>query len=111
MKADPAPGALYAVPESRARGEAVEPLELTLHLSAAQVAQLAAAVLALLEERFAGRIARAEPPPDDARWWSVAEVARRVDVSRRTVYRALASGALAGEHVGSRWRIRPTAVT
>src|SRR5215211_8344982 len=51
--------------------------------------------------------------PDDAsveRWLTVEEVAGLVRTCRRTVYRALHSGELAGEKVGPLWRIRPSAV-
>ncbi|MCA1679169.1 MAG: helix-turn-helix domain-containing protein [Actinobacteria bacterium] len=40
----------------------------------------------------------------------MSEVAERVGACERTVYRALRSGALVGERLGSRWRIRPVAV-
>ena len=43
-------------------------------------------------------------------WLTVDEVSRMARLSHRTVYRALRSGALAGEKVGALWRIRPTAV-
>ena len=44
------------------------------------------------------------------RWLTVEEVAGLVRTCRRTVYRALHSGELAGEKVGPLWRIRPSAV-
>lgn len=53
---------------------------------------------------------RNEPPRDDGGWLKVCEVADRVGASTKTVYRALKSGALAGERLGSHWRIRPEAV-
>lgn len=46
----------------------------------------------------------------DPGWLRVSDVARRVGASERTVYRALRSGALAGERLGAHWRIRPESV-
>lgn len=46
----------------------------------------------------------------DDRWLKVSEVAERVGACERTVYRALRSGALAGERLGAHWRTRPSAV-
>ena len=48
--------------------------------------------------------------PDGQSWLRVSEVARNVGASKRTVYRALRSGALAGERLGAHWRIRPASV-
>ena len=50
------------------------------------------------------------PPPAAGGWLTVDEVSRMARLSHRTVYRALRSGALAGEKVGALWRIRPAAV-
>lgn len=76
-------------------------------------AALAAAVDAKLDALVAERLTGATPESAPG-WLSVAEVATLVGVSRRTVYRALRSGALIGHRAGgagSRWHIRPDAVT
>ena len=67
---------------------------------------------ALAEERARQHDAQpqAEPVRDDETWLKVCEVAQRVGASTKTVYRALKSGALAGERLGAHWRIRPEAV-
>ena len=54
--------------------------------------------------------AQRAPTREDHGWLKVCEVADRVGASTKTVYRALKSGALAGERLGSHWRIRPEAV-
>ena len=67
----------------------------------------------LLDELVAERIESLAPSvtePPEPGWLRVSEVARRVGASQRTVYRALRSGALAGERLGTHWRIRPEAV-
>ena len=80
-------------------------------------AALAAAVDAKLDALVAERLTGATPESAPAHldgWLSVAEVAMLVGVSRRTVHRALRSGALIGHRAGgagSRWHIRPDAVT
>ena len=75
---------------------------------------LAEAVLLRLDEVLGERGeslgAHAARPPDEPAWLRVSEVARRVGASERTVYRALRSGALAGERLGAHWRIRPESV-
>lgn len=67
---------------------------------------LAEAVLLRLDQVLADRVeslgARANSP--EPGWLRVSEVARRVGASERTVYRALRSGALAGERLGAHWR-------
>ena len=91
----------------------VEALELTLRLSPAQLGEIAAAVADLLDGHVSARVEAAlvgTRSEDGERLLSVTEVAERVGVSRRTVYRALSGGALVGELVGSRWRVRPDAV-
>lgn len=55
------------------------------------------------------------PAPESGHWLTAEEAARRVGVHRRTVYRALAAGALDGGRIetGSgacRWRIRASEV-
>ena len=75
---------------------------------------------ALLADEVASRLApqleRTPPDPEPshpapaAAWLTVDEVTRVARVSHRTVYRALRSGALAGEKVGALWRIRPAAL-
>jgi excisionase family DNA binding protein len=90
-----------------------EALELTLRLSPAQLGEIAAAVAELLDGHVSARVEAAlgrTRSEDGERLLSVTEVAERVGVSRRTVYRALSGGALVGELVGSRWRVRPDAV-
>ena len=97
--------------EASARG--VEALELTLQLSPAQLGDIAAAVADLLDGHVSARVEAAlvgTRSEDGERLLSVTEVAERVGVRRRTVYRALSGGALVGELVGSRWRVRPDAV-
>src|SRR3954470_15887719 len=111
MRAVGTASALPAVSNLDRGSPALAPLVLTIELSSDQITQLATAVLALVRERVDAQIRAAERDKDDECWWSVAEVAARVGLSRRTVYRALASGALVGERVGSCWRIRPAAVT
>jgi excisionase family DNA binding protein len=78
--------------------------------------QLKAAIVEDLAVRLASRLQdqvregeRADVLPTDG-WLTVGEVARLTRTCRRTVYRALHSGALAGEKVGPLWRIRPAAV-
>ena len=65
--------------------------------------------LALLLERTPSEPEPVQPAAAGA-WLTVDEVSRMAHVSHRTVYRALRSGALAGEKVGALWRIRPAAV-
>ena len=85
-------------------------------LAAALSAALAAAVDARLDELVAERVAGAQPDAAPAQldgWLSVAEVAEFVGVSKRTVHRALRSGALVGHRTGgagTRWHIRPEAL-
>ena len=67
-------------------------------------------VESLISERVDGLAASAAVEAADDRWLKVSEVAQRVGACERTVYRALRSGALAGERLGTRWRIRPAAV-
>jgi excisionase family DNA binding protein len=64
----------------------------------------------LIGERVERLAANGSPESADDRWLRVAEVAERVGACERTVYRALRSGALAGERLGAHWRIRPAAV-
>jgi excisionase family DNA binding protein len=81
---------------------------------------LIGALAAVLAEEVAARLAphlERTPPelealrlPAAGAWLTVDEVSRMARVSQRTVYRALRSGALAGEKVGALWRIRPAAV-
>jgi excisionase family DNA binding protein len=85
-------------------------------LAEALAAALAAAVEASVEQLVAVHVGGAQPhaPAQLDRWLSVAEVAELVGVSERTVHRALRSGALLGHRAGgagSRWHIRPEAVT
>lgn len=86
-------------------------------LAAALASALAAAVDARLDELVAERVAGAPPDTAPAQidgWLSVAEVAELVGVSKRTVHRALRSGALVGHRTGgagSRWHIPTAAVT
>jgi len=90
-------------------------LHLSVALSAAQVESIAAAVLALvdaeLDERVATRLGQVlvGGPSDDV-WSSVTDVAARLGVHPRTVYRALRAGRLQGDRVGSRWRVKPDAL-
>lgn len=63
----------------------------------------------VLGERVESLTAHAATPTEP-RWLRVSDVARRVGASERTVYRALRSGALAGERLGAHWRIRPESV-
>jgi excisionase family DNA binding protein len=75
---------------------------------------------AVLADEVASRVLlQLEPTPPEAEplqpaaagaWLTVDEVSRMARLSHRTVYRALRSGALAGEKVGALWRIRPAAV-
>jgi excisionase family DNA binding protein len=66
--------------------------------------------------RLVLQLERTPPEPEPLQpaaagaWLTVDEVSRMVRLSHRTVYRALRSGALAGEKVGALWRIRPAAV-
>src|SRR3954462_1043262 len=107
---------LSAAPDvhmSETSGRSVRALELRLQLSPAQLGDIAAAVADLLDGHVAARVEAAlvgTRRDDRERLLSVAEVAERVGVSRRTVYRALSVGALAGELAGSRWRVRPDAI-
>ena len=75
---------------------------------------LAEAVLLRLDKVLGERVeslgAHAANPPDEPRWLRVSDVALRVGACERTVYRALRSGALAGERLGAHWRIRPESV-
>lgn len=75
---------------------------------------LAEAVLLRLDkvlgERDGALGAHAASPTDEPRWLRVSDVARTVGACERTVYRALRSGALAGERLGAHWRIRPESV-
>lgn len=86
-------------------------------LAEALAAVIAAAVEASVKQIVPAQIDGArphEPPAQLDRWLSVAEVAQLVGVSERTVHRALRSGALRGDRAGgagSRWHIRPEAVT
>src|SRR4051812_43546908 len=91
------PGPARGIP---ARG--VRALELTLRLSPAQLGDIAAVVAELLDEHVAARVEAAlvsTRSDDGERLLSVTEVAERVGVSRRTVYRALSGGTLVGELV------------
>src|SRR4051794_40538312 len=67
-------------------------------------------VEALLSERLDGLAPSADADVAADRWLKASEVAERVGACERTVYRALRSGALSGERLGTRWRIRPAAV-
>jgi len=67
-------------------------------------------VESLISERVEGLAASASVEAADDRWLKVSEVAERVGACERTVYRALRSGALAGERLGTHWRVRPGAV-
>ena len=74
---------------------------------------LADALLGRVERLITERVDRAaggRSEPIEDRWLKVSEVAERVGACERTVYRALHSGALEGERLGSHWRIRPAAV-
>ncbi len=75
---------------------------------------LAEAVLLRLDKVLGERVeslgAHAANSPDEPRWLRVSDVALRVGACERTVYRALRSGALAGERLGAHWRIRPESV-
>lgn len=87
--------------------------ELRLELPGLDLAPLVDQLAAAVERRVLDHLAAAAAHDEAAtteHWITVAETARRVGVHPRTVYRALVSGALAGERVGSRWRIRPAAV-
>jgi len=93
------------------------PTRSTAELAEALEAALAAAVEASLEQLVAAHLDRSQQHEAQAqldRWLSVAEVAELVGVSERTVHRALRSGGLIGNRAGgagSRWHIRPEAVT
>ena len=76
---------------------------------AAVLADEVASRLALLLERTPSEPEPVQPAAAGA-WLTVDEVSRMAHLSHRTVYRALRSGALAGEKVGALWRIRPAAV-
>lgn len=84
-------------------GTASDALELLAEALLGRVEQL-------IGERIDGLAASGAPEPADERWLRVSEVAERVGACERTVYRALRSGALAGERLGAHWRIRPAAV-
>lgn len=74
---------------------------------------LAEAVLLRLDTMLGERAESLGPQVADRPepgWLRVSEVAKRVGASERTVYRALRSGALAGERLGAHWRIRPASV-
>lgn len=75
---------------------------------------LAEALLGRVEDLISERADRlatsAAPEPADDRRLKVSEVAERVGACERTVYRALRSGALAGERLGTHWRIHPAAI-
>jgi len=93
------------------------PTRSNAELAEALEAALAAAVEASLEQLVAAHLDRSQQHETQAqldRWLSVAEVAELVGVSERTVHRALRAGALIGNRAGgagSRWHIRPEAVT
>lgn len=91
----------------------IERVQLTLELSRRELTVIADAVGRLLDARVAalvGEALDARPDRDPARLLCVNEVAEHVGVSRRTVYRALSSGALAGEVVATHWRVRSEAI-
>ena len=77
---------------------------------------LAAVVADEVASRLVPQLERTPPKPEPLQpagagpWLTVDEVSRMARLSHRTVYRALRSGALAGEKVGALWRIRPAAV-
>src|SRR3954466_10435746 len=64
----------------------------------------------LLSERIDGLATPTDTDIAADRWLKVSEVAERVGACERTVYRALRSGALAGERLGAHWRIHPAAI-
>jgi excisionase family DNA binding protein len=80
------------------------------------IAVLAAVVADEVASRLELQLQRRPPDPEPLRppaaglWLTVDEVSRVARLSHRTVYRALRSGALAGEKVGAVWRIRPAAL-
>jgi excisionase family DNA binding protein len=76
---------------------------------AAVLADEVASRLAPLLERGPSEPEPVQPAAAGA-WLTVDEVSGVARVSHRTVYRALRSGALAGEKVGALWRIRPAAL-
>lgn len=93
-----------ADPERPARdGTASDVLELLAEALLGRVEQL-------VNERIDGLAVSQAPESADERWLRVSEVAESVGACERTVYRALRSGALAGERLGAHWRIRPAAV-
>jgi excisionase family DNA binding protein len=117
----PPPTAIRAIPTVRSaagrrdfpRSSEHERVQLTLELSGHELSVIAAAVARLLDGRVASHVDEALNLRLDRsreRLLSVNEVAELVGVSRRTVYRALSSGALAGELVATRWRVRPEAI-
>lgn len=93
-------------PES-ARRAPVEPGSDVLRLLAEA---LVGRVEDLIRERADRLAASAAPEPAVDRRLKVSEVAERVGACERTVYRALRSGALAGERLGTHWRIHPAAI-
>jgi excisionase family DNA binding protein len=76
---------------------------------AAVLADEVASRLVLQLERMPRGPELLQPAPAGG-WLTVDEVSRMARLSHRTVYRALRSGALAGQKVGALWRIRPAAV-
>jgi excisionase family DNA binding protein len=105
---------LHQVPASTGAPHA--PVVAPVSPDAELLGELQAAIVDDLAERLAARVEiqvkdgeRAEGLPAD-HWLTVDEVARLVRTCRRTVYRALHAGELAGEKVGPLWRIRSTAV-
>jgi excisionase family DNA binding protein len=72
------------------------------------VEDLAARLAPLVQDRAQEREHTDTFPADG--WLTVDDVARLARTCRRTVYRALHSGALVGEKVGPLWRIRPAAL-
>jgi excisionase family DNA binding protein len=80
-----------------------------LVLGEAQLAALYAALRPLVAELVAAITVEANQ--GEERWLTPEQAARHVGVHRRTIYRALAAGALRGGRVrtargGTRWRIR-----
>lgn len=76
---------------------------------------MALAVIEALRDRPELRAALRDALDADAQavaeWLSPEDVAERVGVSRRTVYRALNAGHLEGRRAGARWRVPSSALS
>lgn len=88
---------------------------IALEVTGASVAAIADAVLAVVDDdlraiaaaHVQAEIARIGGADTSPQWLSAGDVARKLGVHQRTIYRALSDRRLTGVRVGSTWRIRP----